>query len=778
MAGIGSIDGIISGLNTTEIVDTIIKGERRNADLLEEEQAKKTAIISAFKALQAKFLALNTELAQLVRASSYEAAAVTVSDPDVLSATASGRVTGGSYDVQVLSLARNHQLAAQGFAGDTQALLGTGTIRIQTGAGPLKTITIDGTNNSLAGIRQAINDAGAGVTASIVNDGSSSNPYRLVLTADKTGRANRITVTSDLTGGANLNFATPSFDAPEVLSFAGGSTAKVFLGTTAAYTGTANRIYTFTVAGTSTVTVGNEPITLNWTDGTNSGAIVVTQADLETELAGVGSDGLKITLSAGILTGGDTFQVSTFAPTLQEASDARIAIGSQDGQGSPIVVTSATNTFTNVIGGLTLRASQLTAPGETVTVGTERDITAIRERVQNFIKRYNEVIDFIEEQNSYDQEADEAGILFGDATLWMVRNSLSNAVADRIPGIDSKFTQLYALGIRTQGDGRLAITDAGRFEEALRTNLDDVIALMSRTGSASRTGIEFVSSTAATKVGQGYAVDITQAATKGYYRGGDLGNLEAAPLVLTGSNNTLKITVDGIKSQELYLTPRSYSSGEALAAEIQARIATDENLGPRGVTVTWVSSAGGGYLTIASASYGSASKVTIEAVDNSAAVALGLAAGESVAGQDVAGTINGETAEGKGQLLTGKTGNATTDGLVLRVTLDETQVISGAEGQVTVTKGVAARLKDVVESLTKAEEGTFDRRIKSYQSQVDTIAKRVAEIDERLKLRRESLLQKYYLMEQTLGEMQSIGNYLESQLAGINTNWGFRTSKQ
>ncbi|HPI33538.1 MAG TPA: flagellar filament capping protein FliD, partial [candidate division Zixibacteria bacterium] len=105
-------------------------------------------------------------------------------------------------------------------------------------------------------------------------------------------------------------------------------------------------------------------------------------------------------------------------------------------------------------------------------------------------------------------------------------------------------------------------------------------------------------------------------------------------------------------------------------------------------------------------------------------------------------------------------------------------VISGAEGQVTVTKGVAARLKDVVESLTKAEEGTFDRRIKSYQSQVDTIAKRVAEIDERLKLRRESLLQKYYLMEQTLGEMQSIGNYLESQLAGINTNWGFRTSKQ
>ena len=63
MPGVGSIDGIISGLNTTEIVDSIMKFERRDAVLLEAEQAQKTTIVSAYKALQAKFLALNTELA-------------------------------------------------------------------------------------------------------------------------------------------------------------------------------------------------------------------------------------------------------------------------------------------------------------------------------------------------------------------------------------------------------------------------------------------------------------------------------------------------------------------------------------------------------------------------------------------------------------------------------------------------------------------------------------------------------------------------------------------
>lgn len=61
-----------------------------------------------------------------------------------------------------------------------------------------KTVTIDPTNNTLQGIRDAINTANIGVTASIVNDGSAS-PYRLVLSSNTLGAANsmKITVAGD-----------------------------------------------------------------------------------------------------------------------------------------------------------------------------------------------------------------------------------------------------------------------------------------------------------------------------------------------------------------------------------------------------------------------------------------------------------------------------------------------------------------------------------------------------------------------------------------------------
>jgi flagellar hook-associated protein 2 len=70
-------------------------------------------------------------------------------------------------------------------------------------------ITIDNTNNTLAGLRDAINAAGAGVKASIVNDGSGTSPYRLVLTSNTSGTAGEITVdTSNLVGGTAPGFST------------------------------------------------------------------------------------------------------------------------------------------------------------------------------------------------------------------------------------------------------------------------------------------------------------------------------------------------------------------------------------------------------------------------------------------------------------------------------------------------------------------------------------------------------------------------------------------
>ena len=780
MPGANSIVGIQSGLDWVGIVDAMITFERQNAVLLENQQAEKTDIITTLKAVQAKFLALNTQVSRLRTSSTFEAAVITVSDETHLSAQAFGAVGSGSYDIQVLSVARNHQIASQGFSDCSISDFGTGTIVLGVGGSTSKTITIDSGNNSLMGIKNAINESGAVVTATIVNDGSSSNPYRLLLRSNTTGRDNTIEITSNLTGGANLDFTNASFDDPEPVDMAAGSTSELSLGASASYTGSENKIYTFTVAGSGEQTVGVDvPITINWTDGTDSGSIDVNAADTEVQLTGAGSDGLYLSFGAGTLTAGDEFQVTTFAPLLQEATDARIAFGSTGGSGSPIEISSATNEFQDVVAGLTLTVHTETATGESITVNTDIDISAIRTAVNDFIGAYNDVMDFIDDQNTYNSDTGESGVLFGDLTLRSMQDMLRNALTSIIIGLDSDFNQLYTIGIRHDGYGNLKIADNARFESALRDNPDDISRLFGNSGNSSNSFIEFISFSTETTVGQEFAVDITTAATHGLFEATNIDDPAETPLTLDSTNNRLQILIDGITSDEIVLTETTYNSYSELVTEIQSGIDSDDNIGNRGVTVEWVAEASGGYLKFTSSSYGSSSRVQIiGGIENAAYTDLGMSAGTSTSGVDVAGTINGEEAEGSGLILSGKEGNENTEGLKLKVNLTEAQLVTGAEGTITLAKGAGSRLFELINSLTRAGDGTFDRRIRGYQNQVETLVDRIEDIDERLEMRRTILLEQFYEMELVLGQLSAEQQYLTTQLAALNANWTLGRTQQ
>lgn len=773
MAGLSSIDGIVSGLNTTEIVDSIMAVERRPVTLLQVQQQETTNIITTFKAFQAKLLALNSSSLKMAQKAAFQKYSVNVSDEDYLTATANGRVSEGSYDIRVLAVARNHQIASQGFSDQSIASLGTGTITIAVGDGSSKTITIDSSNNSLTGIKKAINDAAVGVTATIVNDGSKSNPYRLVLTGNNTGATNRINISSNLTGSRNLNFSSATIDAVEQVSRNTASTTAIALGPSTAYTGTQNKTYTFTVAGSGAQTVGNDNVTLNWTDGTNSGTIIVSEADAEVSLVGVGADGMKLTLSGGVIHGGDRFQVQTFAPLLQEASDAQISVGSTGGTGSPITVTSSTNTFTEVIGGLSINVKKATPVDSSVNIDAKVDIDAIKSAIGDFIEAYNDVNDFINDQGTYNTETKESGVLFTEYSLQSIQASMRGLLSQRLAGLSGQYSQLLSIGVRTGSDGQLYIKDSAKLEAALRENIDNVINVFTSSGTTSTDKFEFVSSGSKSKVGEKFDIDITQAATQGRFQAGLIIDPGTTPLTLTSANNRIKLSVDGLESNEIVLSEKAYQSAEELVAELQARIDADTKIGSRGLSVSWVSAAPGtGYLQFHSSTYGSTSKVNvIPAVASPATSILGLANGFSQNGLDVAGTINGELATGSGQILTGKEGNKTTDGLKIRVTLGERELLSGSEGSITLAKGVAAKMNDLIDGLTASGTGLVDRRIKGYESQLKTIEDRIDDLEERLTTRRESLLTKFYAMEELLASLNADSTYLEGQLESLNANW-------
>ncbi|MDF6804817.1 hypothetical protein NLR00_23200, partial [Escherichia coli] len=155
--------------------------------------------------LKSALSTFQTALSSLTSASNYSAMKASGYDTSMLSASVTGSAPAGSYAVNVTQLAQSQVLAAQGQASTTTAI-GSGastTISFSVGAvsgGSLSggkytgstftqngnlaggSITIDSSNNTLAGIRDAINSANLGGSASIVNDGSGS-PYRLVLTS-------------------------------------------------------------------------------------------------------------------------------------------------------------------------------------------------------------------------------------------------------------------------------------------------------------------------------------------------------------------------------------------------------------------------------------------------------------------------------------------------------------------------------------------------------------------------------------------------------------------
>jgi flagellar hook-associated protein 2 len=770
MAGFQSIDGLASNLNTTEIINSIIEYERRPALLMEQQKASKTNEITTFNALAAKLLALQSSISLLNEESAFSQASISVSNELLLTATADGAVGTGSYSLNILSLAQNHQIASHGFANASQSLMGTGTITLALGDRSPMTLTIDADNNSLVGIKDAINEANIGITASIVDDGSSSKPYRLVLTGDETGRKNNITVTSSLSGGLDIDFQTTAFDDPEVVSFSSQATSQVSLGATASYTGSTNKVYSFTVAGSGAQTVGSGNITIDWTDGTNSGSIVVSQADTEV----VGPDGLKLSFGDGDLVGGDTFQVSTFAPVLQKAADAQVSIGSDGTGSSPLVVSSANNQIEDLIPGLTIDLHGVTtATTGPVTIQTGLNTAGIKNTINSFIDAYNDVTDFINEQNDFDPESKEGGILLGDLTLMTIQSRLSRLFSEPVAGLDKSMNTLSAIGIRTGLTGKLSLRESSKLTAALEKDFEAVLRLFVDGGTSSINGISFISTPSTIDGGTEFAVDITQAATHGYLQGQRLVDPATNNITLTDTNDTLKFRIDGIVSDEIVLSSRTYTSGDELARELQTRIDADEKIGKMGVTAEWVDLGGEGYLKLTSATYGSSSKVeTITSISNSAFSSIGLVGSVTLrVGEDVQGTINGESATGKGQALTGDEGNATTDGLKLKVTLTQSQLGTGDEGTITITRGFASVLEGALDSITKTGDGVIARKTGGLQGQIDSITKQIEDFDERLALRRESLVKKWTALEMVLAELQTEQDFLASQLASITSNF-------
>ncbi|MGH7233258.1 MAG: flagellar filament capping protein FliD [Nitrospiraceae bacterium] len=207
-----SFGGLGNGIDFDSVVSQLVAVQRLPIDRLSEGKKALQDKLTDYSTLGANLLKLQGAAGALRRGSSFDRAAVAVGDDTVLTATASGTATPGSYSLQVQQLATAHQLtnkAAKAVAGTTTDIVsgGSATFSFTVGSGSAQTVTL-GDTATLEDLRTAINDLGAGVSASILNAGTESAPaYRLVLTATKTGADNTVAITAD---GTDLDFANTS----------------------------------------------------------------------------------------------------------------------------------------------------------------------------------------------------------------------------------------------------------------------------------------------------------------------------------------------------------------------------------------------------------------------------------------------------------------------------------------------------------------------------------------------------------------------------------------
>jgi len=352
-----TVDGLVSGLDTTSIIEAYTSVWGASTDRLESQQSDLETRVSLLQEFNGYLDDLQDIAEQYTTANDLRVSSAISSSESVLTVTAANGAQPGTYAVEVVSLAQSEMEVSQGYASTSDVVGTSGSITI-TVAGEDTTIDVSEANgnNTLSTLVDAINDEVDGATAYILNDGG-ANPYRLVVVSDDTGAANTIEISDTLAGGTAPTFTEQ-----------------------------------------------------------------IAAADAEIDMAGL-----------------------------------------------PIY--SSTNTFNDVIPGVTMQA----VSAGTTTVSVDLDSEGIVTIAQEFVDAYNAVAGFIDDYTGM-EEGGSVSSLAGDSdVLASVATSLQTVMSSLFASGDLQGTSI--LGFATQQDGTLEL-DTAKLTDALADYPDDALEIM------------------------------------------------------------------------------------------------------------------------------------------------------------------------------------------------------------------------------------------------------------------------------------------------------------
>ncbi|WP_299953780.1 flagellar filament capping protein FliD [uncultured Modestobacter sp.] len=382
MAGMSVSTGLISGIDYNTMISQLMQIEANPQTLLKNKLLDTKADAAAYRAVNTTFDALRSAAEALTKSATFGAAKATSSSTDVVATAAATAKPGSQVSFSVLTLARTHTEISQGQWSSKTAPLGTDgpgwPLTITDSAGKTATVELPA-GGTLTDAASAINSAGVGVTATVVQ-----------LAGDKF----RLQLTSTTGGGGGV----------------------------------------FTVAETPR------------TDG-------------------------------GTTTG--------FA-LLAQGQDATLDLGIEG-----LTASSATNTFTDLIPGVTFTVSKADPTGFT-TVGVDSDPAAVSTAVKTMVDAANAALSAIATHTN--SSTGSTAVLKGDSTLRALSNSVLSTISTAIGGASAS-----TVGITLTRDGRLSF-DAETFTAALAADPTTVQRLVN--GADATTGPDGTTSPAVQGVAQ------------------------------------------------------------------------------------------------------------------------------------------------------------------------------------------------------------------------------------------------------------------------------------
>jgi len=172
----------------------------------------------------------------------------------------------------------------------------------------------------------------------------------------------------------------------------------------------------------------------------------------------------------------------------------------------------------------------------------------------------------------------------------------------------------------------------------------------------------------------------------------------------------------------------------------------------------------GNHMVLKHNNYGTGNSFTISQANN-----LLWTGGDQTVdnGVDVAGTINGETATGKGQMLGGNSGEANIDGLSIKYTGTTT----GEIGTVKLTLGVAELFDRKLFDITDQYEGYVGFKQKSLQDNIESYETQIDQMEDRLDRKMEMMINRFVVMETALAKIQSQSDWLAGQISAAQNGW-------